>query len=199
MQNTAMYLWEDLMRFTDKQLTLYNRLNYYKSDLKSNLGLLDDKSPGTIAGEGNAFFLISKEKSDNCYGCIEDIISFSNPENSEVVFHKLETFFNNNQLDFSDIDLIVPGINGDQGFDKIYDEVLEKYFQEKPIAYFKHLCGEYHTSSAFGLWLASNILKNKTIPEAVKLNNFNGNPPQRILIYNHYRNINHSLILLSLC
>lgn len=174
-------------------------MNYYKSDLKSNLGLLDDKSPGTIAGEGNAFFLISKEKADNCYGCIEDIISFSNPENSEVVFQKLETFFNNNQLDFSDIDLIVPGINGDEGFDKIYYEVLEKYFQEKPIAYFKHLCGEYHTASAFGLWLASNILKNKTIPEAVKLNNFNGNPPQRILIYNHYRNINHSLILLSQC
>jgi len=184
---------------TDKQLTLYKRLNYYKSDLKSNLGVLENKSPGTIAGEGNTFFLITKEKPQNCYGCIDDMSSFSNPENSDVVFQNIEAFIKSNKLDYSDIDLIVTGINGDKEFDRVYYEMIEKYFPGKPATFFKHLCGEYHTASAFGMWLAANILKNKAIPEIVKLNSFSDSAPKRILFYNHYRNINHSLILLSQC
>ena len=37
-------------------------------------------------------------------------------------------------------------------------------FQNKLIAGYKHLCGEYPTSAAFALWLAANILKTGTIP-----------------------------------
>jgi 3-oxoacyl-[acyl-carrier-protein] synthase II len=63
------------------------------------------------------------------------------------------------------------------------------------VARFKHLCGEYPTASAFGLWLACNlpvVLPGhlvKTQPEKKKF--------QKILIYNNYKSDQHSFILLD--
>jgi len=182
---------------TDKQLVLYNRLQYYKPEISNNLDIINQKSQGTIAGEGNTFFVISSEKRENSYACIEDVFTFSNPENEEEVHKNIKSFFDANQLDYENIDLLIVGANGDANFDMIYYNVMKRNFPETPTAYFKHLCGEYHTASAFGVWLAANILERKYIPEIVKLSAFPDKPLQNILIYNHYRNINHSLILLS--
>ena len=81
--------------------------------------------------------------------------------------------------------------------DQVYNDVRNQLFMKKPQAWFKHLCGEYQTASSFGLWLAAMILKNGQVPETVLLD---GTPPiklRNILIYNHYRNLDHSLMLVS--
>jgi len=184
---------------TDKQLVLYNRLKYYKSEINNNLGLLDHKTPGTIAGEGSSFFLISQEKSENCYAGIKDVYTYSNPTERDEIFDLIKTFLNNNQLTFQDIDLLITGMNGDVELDKIYYDIIDSFFHETPVTYFKHLCGDYHTANAFGMWLGSNILKREIVPEIVKLNDFTDTSFKNVLIYNHYHNINHSLILLSKC
>jgi hypothetical protein len=84
-------------------------------------------------------------------------------------------------LKIADIDIFVSGKNGICTTDFIYDELSKEFFPKAETVYFKHLCGEYMTSSAFALALTANKLneRNKGIA----------------LIYNHYSYKNHSLIL----
>jgi 3-oxoacyl-(acyl-carrier-protein) synthase len=184
---------------TPNQMILYNRLNYYKNEINSNFELFHHKTPGTIAGEGNTYFIISRERNSKCYASIGDVATFNYPANSSFIHHQINSFLSRNNLTPADISLLITGRNGDVNFDHIYDEITEHIFKNSSWASFKHLCGEYHTASAFALWLGANILKRQFIPEAVKISNNTPNSFKHILIYNHYRNTNHSLILLSAC
>ncbi len=182
---------------TDNQLMLYNRLNYYKSQIENNLKLIDHKDSGTIAGEGTAFFMLSHERTIKSYAAINDVVTFNDPSSNEFIVNKIREFLDKNRLTPPDIDLILCGFNGVLNLDKVYSEVTEHLFPETTVGYFKHLCGEYHTASAFALWLASNILKNKFVPDVIRLNKVSATHYRNILLYNHYRNTNHSLMLLS--
>jgi hypothetical protein len=87
-------------------------------------------------------------------------------------------------------------MNGDPASDTIYHKMLSGPFAGTPAARYKHLCGEYMTAGAFGMWLGSMIMKTQTVPEVVRMTT----PPGRlnhILLWNHYRTTHHSLILLS--
>jgi 3-oxoacyl-(acyl-carrier-protein) synthase len=184
---------------TFNQMILYNRLKYYKREVPDNIELLNFKTPGTIAGEGNTFFMISHEKDKNSYACIRDLSTFNYPPDNGFVYDQIGSFLVRNNMSPTDIDLLITGVNGDTATDGIYREVTEQIFTSVPVAYFKHLCGEYHTASAFALWLGANILKRQFIPEVIKLTKATSPSVSNILIYNHYRNTNHSLILLSSC
>jgi 3-oxoacyl-(acyl-carrier-protein) synthase len=184
---------------TDNQMILYNRLNYYKKVPINNLGLLNSGTPGTIAGEGNTFFILSSEKNERSYAALSGITTFNNHVDADSVSENITNFLTSHNLTFSEIDLFVAGYNGDANSDKIYYEISKRHFSASPVAAFKHLCGEYHTASAFALWMAANILKKDHIPEAVRFNPAPARSIKNILIYNHYRNKNHSLMLLSSC
>jgi hypothetical protein len=75
--------------------------------------------------------------------------------------------------------------------------VTSSLFQNTSIANYKHLCGDYSTSSSFALWLAANILKKGVIPETVIERQVDNKPPKKVLIYNHYLQKYHSLMLVS--
>jgi hypothetical protein len=64
-------------------------------------------------------------------------------------------------------------------------------------AAYKPLCGEYYTSSAFALWLASVIISRQTVPDSVSLSPVSGNRIKNILLYNHLRNVEHSMMLVT--
>jgi 3-oxoacyl-[acyl-carrier-protein] synthase II len=182
---------------TSNSFAIMQRLGFWKRKPVSNLQLLDDKTRGTIAGEGSAFFLISDQPGEKAYAEIKDMDTFIYPEgNAETEIH-IKDFLTHNQLNTGDIDLIITGLNGDPTFDKVYQEVSVNLFLKSGKAYFKHLCGEYHTSVSFALWLAAMILRNQRIPEVVAIQKPATGDIKNILIYNHYRNINHSLILVS--
>ncbi len=99
-------------------------------------------------------------------------------------------------MKIEDLDLLMLGKNGDPRLDSIYDEVLDTTLSDIPTCLFKHLCGEYMTSTGFATWLAARILSSQDIPKATLLKGSPGTL-KHILIYNHYQGINHSLILLS--
>lgn len=184
---------------TSKQMILYNRLNYYKKEFTDVTNILSSNTPGTIAGEGNAFFLITKNLHENSYAEIRDVKVFNFPENSDDVRQTIALFLQRNSISADELDLLILGFNGDNIFDSIYHEVSKNIFHNVPVACFKNLCGEYHTASAFALWLSANILKRQFLPGVVSKNQEAPKSFKNILIYNHYRNINHSLILLSTC
>jgi 3-oxoacyl-[acyl-carrier-protein] synthase II len=96
-----------------------------------------------------------------------------------------------------DIDLVITGKSGDTAHDDIYEQLNHSLFNNTNLANYKHLCGEYPTSSAFALWLASNIVKNETVPEIAIERSIKKTTAKTILIYNHYQKIYHSLMLVS--
>jgi 3-oxoacyl-[acyl-carrier-protein] synthase II len=184
---------------TPNTFTILQRLGHWKREAISNLLLTDSKSKGTIAGEGAAFFLLGNEDEGNSYAKINSVATIYKPAGTDEIETGISRFLKGAGLDPKDMDLILFGINGDTKSDDIYRHLQQNYFKHGAFAHFKHLCGEYFTASSFGLWLAAKIIKQQHVPEAVKLNSFPDKPVKNILIYNHYRNINHSLMLIQKC
>ena len=181
---------------TPNTFTILQRLGHYKMKPVNNLNLLNDNSRGAIAGEGAAFFLLSANPGAKNYAKIEAMDTFYKPVIYSFPAH-ISAFLERSGKSINEINLVLMGISGDPANDRVYGDVRDQMFKEKPQAWFKHLCGEYQTASSFGLWLAAMVLKNGQVPETVRLNGVTPGKPGNILIYNHYRNLEHSLMLVS--
>ena len=178
-------------------LNIIRRLKYWKTEPVSNLSLLDYSSPGALAGEGAAFFVAGRERNENTYCSIRRVDTIYKPESISSVEERISESLKNAGLVPSDIDLLIMGYNGDRQFDEIYNTIYADFFPGKPVAWFKHLCGEYYTAMGVALWLGANILKRQVVPAGVKFNDIPVSRLGNIVIYNQYRNESHSLILLS--
>lgn len=161
--------------------------------------LLKSPSRGTIAGEGAAFFSLGITKQPGTVAELSGVSTLYKPLwEGEVIGHIMKFLEDNNCIP-ADIDLIVTGRNGDIDHDEIYEEIAAALFPEHAEASFKHLCGEYPTAAAFGVWMANAIIAEQQVPEAAV---FFGKAPQKInkvLIYNHHQGTHHSLVLLTAC
>ncbi len=112
--------------------------------------------------------------------------------------HEADIFLEKCQLRKQDLDTVMLGMNGDSERDGIYHQLMEQYFTDAAsFLYYKHLCGEYYTSSAFALWLASVVLQCRSIPDVVSFKSRSLHSPENLLIYNQHHNTEHSLILLN--
>jgi len=173
-------------------------LDGWRKEPVDNLKLFESTHRGTILGEGAGFFLLESERSEETFAQLTAVHSFLNPENDSEVKSVISTFLAKHNLAISDIEIVILGKNGDCITNAIYSELEKEFIPESAeLIYYKHLCGEYMTSSSFALWLAANILKKKEIPSAVSFRKGKNQSFKNILIYNHYQNINHSLILLQ--
>lgn len=181
---------------TPNTLAILQRLGQYKRKAVRTQHLLKDQSRGAIAGEGAAFFLVSSTPGSKNYARIDALDTFYKPDPESIPL-RITEFLKRSGKTIDDVSMVLMGINGDPANDKVYDDVTNRLFSEKPLGWFKHLCGEYQTASSFGLWLASMILINNRVPETVLLKGIKTSELNSILIYNHYRNLNHSLMLVS--
>ena len=181
----------------ENQFKTFDRIGHYKKPDANNLQLLSDKTKGTIAGEGSTFFFLENQASKKTYAGIKSVHTFSNPSNLNSIIEQVENFLKQKSLSINDLDLVILGLNGDIEYDWIYYELMSTVFSGNRQAYYKHLCGEYHTSSAFALWLSAKIIQLQQIPKIIELNLKPNNSINNILIYNQYRNTNHSLTLVS--
>ena len=184
---------------TANSFTITNRLSFWKKELVSNLRLLDHNSKGSLAGEGAAFFALNKHKTNRSAAKILSVGTFYKPEGFAEIEKKLSAFVTNEPLESDQPDLVLMGLSGDSVTDGIYYHLKNTLFRKMPCAYFKHLSGEYDTSSSFALYLASWILKEQKLPEIIRLDDRPIEKIRKILIYNHLRNSQHSVILLSSC
>lgn len=188
----------------------------------------DESSPGASYSEGAAFFVLSTEKKAQSYAALKDVAVINRLE-PEGVTPALERFLKRTGTAVGDIDAVVVGKNDDIDFQEYYPGLLSGFSPEIPVIGYKHMSGEYNTASAFGFWLTAGILKNQHIPEAVLLSGESGVAIRRpahkgpdfqgpddgdtvyrgavireaalrnILLYNQYRGMDHSFILLSQC
>ncbi len=183
---------------TASSFAITSRLGYWKVKPIHTLNLLEDRQRGTIAGEGASFFFLESRRNENTYARLNGVSTFMKPMTHTAVVTRLHAFLATFGLTSIDIGLVVLGLNGDPRGDQVYHHLHETIFPETPVAYFKHLCGEYHTASAFATWLAAMAIKTQSVPEVVRVNNTAlCNQLGYVLIYNHFRENNHAFILLS--
>lgn len=169
---------------------IHSRFNKYRKE--NTPYLISPAGDGTWAGEGAAFFMLSG--ADESTVAIADVHTFM-ASSSEQAFQQLDNFLKQNQLDTNTIDFLLTGKNGDQKNDLFYDQLIDARFSDQAVGAYKHLCGEYSTSTAFATALAYTILKHQTVPVSV-LNSSLNTPIKTLLIYNTYGQ-HHSLILLT--
>ncbi len=176
----------------DTSFKVLTRLGLYKRWPVSNMDLYRTVSSGTVGGEGAVFFLLSdKPAADN----LAELISLKTHYKTQNIEESIQAFLAENSLKIDDIDLVITGRNGDTRNDEVYHQLGLSLFKNTDLANYKHLCGEYPTSSSFALWLAANVIKRETVPGTIIEERASKIAPKKILIYNHYQNKYHSLML----
>lgn len=178
----------------DVSFKILTRLGLYRRQPTSNLQLLSTEAKGSMGGEGAAFFLLTDKANDDNLAELTAVKTLYNSYDAEAGITK---FLAENHLKPDDIDLVITGKNGDLKNDAVYKRLSSSIFKSGNIANYKHLSGDYATSSSFALWLAANIIKRGIMPRVVIERQTNTQAPKKILIYNHYLNKYHSLMLAS--
>ena len=182
---------------TETSFNILSRMGHFKKSQELTDGSLYNRNTkGSIGGEGSAFFTIGNTPDTNSYAAINSVhtISFSSPEE---VAAKAKVILTENGIEKADI--LIAGYNGDMEDDKIFDEVASYLDMTNEVIKYKHLCGEFSTSTGFALWMAANIIKRGNVPTVFE-NNFRSEKKiNHILIYNQNNNLHHSLILISSC
>ena len=175
-----------------------SRVGHYKKDKVNNLKLFESKTEGTIQGESAAFFMLGKQPTKKTWIKISDLQIIYSPSDIEELSQSVARFLEENGTSVEELDLVIQGQSGDPARDELTLTVAQSMFGKTAQARFKHLSGEYCTSSSFAWWLGAMVIKNQTVPNAVKANEVNvPSSVNRILIFNHYLGKNYSLALIE--
>ncbi|TDX02272.1 beta-ketoacyl synthase chain length factor [Dinghuibacter silviterrae] len=153
----------------------------FKQEPVSNTALYDSTTPGSLAGESAALFRVSGVPSRIA---IRELVTFHTRDTGMVL---------NRLLSFDPPDLLLTGENGDARLKPLYETVESAL--GAPVARFKHQTGEHPTAVAAGLWLAQQIIEKQHVPSHMVKSP--GTAPASILLYNTYKGVQHSFILIS--
>lgn len=181
---------------TDNSFIIMKRLGLYKElDGKKILG---NTTTGAYAGEGAAFFVLDNIK-DNALCELKAVKTYNNFDDNDVTAEIIQKFLKDNNISNDEIDVLITGINGDCEYDSLYEKAFNVFGKDTSWCSYKYICGEYFTSSSFAFKISTDILKNQILNNEIQINKVSKNKIRNILIYNQFRNKNHSLILLSEC
>jgi hypothetical protein len=182
----------------DYTMSLFKLAGFLKQENQSPYTVLNATTKGVVFGEGATFFVLENEIKKNTIAEILDVEILNKLEIAEVE-NKIISFLALNNLKLADIDAVVLGYNGDVDSDLYYKNLSDSTFVNTPQVYYKHLCGEYDTASAFGLWVGAKIMQTQTIPAVVKINALENSVYKTILLYNQRNGIDHSFTLITKC
>lgn len=168
---------------------------WYKKDPPGSQSLYETSTPGTIPGEAATMFLVN----DNPTGAMAQLVAMEtmHQEDDQVVEEKLQEFIGKHLPTGEKINLLLTGENGDNRLLHYYTASESLMDDGVTIARFKHLCGEYPTATAMGLWLCCRILQQQSIPShMVKKQGAQGHY-KNILMYNNFKGSQHSFMFVS--
>ena len=179
---------------TTEHFFIKGRIGHWKKESVSSDTLYEHVSPGTISGEGSAFFLLTPTATEKSYAQFGGLQMLYKPS-PEKLHKALGQFLTANNLQAQDIDLVLSGTNADSNHLHYYD-VLNSYALGPQLP-FKHLCGDYETAGAFALWLGASILKEQQVPtQWFPMMKAQPGRLKNILIYNHFFGEQHNFVLL---
>ncbi len=180
---------------TEESWKIKSNIGHYKPLPPKNGDMLNDDQAGALSGEGSAFFVLSAEQNKSAYARVSDVHIFMGGRNIDEL-SEIDLFLKRNGYSSSDIDIVLMGRNGDKSYDVLYDKIESSLFEENAVIDYKLLSGEYDTSASFAMWFGAEIIKANRIPEFIQADNYPENI-KTVLIYNQFRGVNHSLILLE--
>lgn len=157
------------------------------------------KTPGIQMSEGTAFFVLNKHKTEKSLASVDGIQTLYKPKTSADILNKLNAFLKLHNLTLSDIDVTLMGFSDDVNFDAKLQELLPSIEKESIAACYKHVCGEYHTASAFAMWTAVKLIEKQKFPKVLAISDKAPSKIKHVLIINQYLGINYSFTLLSQC
>ena len=188
------YLLGGLDEISSYNNTIEKLGKWYKESPVSNTDLYNTKSTGSLAGEGASMFLVSK----NIDGAIAKVMGLKMLHTTDIdeVVKGLQTFIKPYLKEGVTIDLLISGENGDERHLPFYEAVENELSDDVSIIRYKHMSGEYPTSSAFALWLSSQIFGQENLPQHLFKRKTNSGF-KTILVYNHFKGAQHSFMLVS--
>lgn len=178
-----------------RTMELYQLNETIKKEENIPFEITNSTTKGVIWGEGASFFVLEKDKTENSYAKLKDV-EICNEVTLEETSNFINQFLTKNNYTTNEIDVVILGFSGDFESDLYYKEA-SKQFPNAILLYYKHLSGEFNTSSGFSNFVACNILKQQTIPEIMKLNATTKTTLKNVLLYNHLLGKDHSLVLLE--
>ncbi len=181
---------------TQRTREFFELAGIIKDPVHLNTPLLQSTTKGVVYGEGATFFVLEDEVNSSTYAELVDL-TIVNRLSIEEVDSKIAEFMAINSIDVDQIDAVIFGYNGDAETDLYYSHVAKGQFVNVPQLYYKHLCGEFNTSSAFGIGVGANVLKRQQIPNVLSVNGLLNSSYKHILLYNQYKGLDHSFVLLS--
>jgi 3-oxoacyl-(acyl-carrier-protein) synthase len=178
---------------TDISHDILRRFALYRNNNTNSLDLFNTPGPGTLNGEGAAYFLLSGNRTPGSVE-LKGVQSFYKPSASEL--EAGISGFVSKYTNAGDIDVVFTGKCGDAAFDQGIDALVAKLFASSSHAAFKHLTGEFPGAQALAMAIACRSIQAGTLPSVVIQRDVR-RQPRLILIYNRYLDTYHSLILLS--
>ena len=166
----------------------------FKIDPVPSNALYVSNSDGTVSGEGASMFVLGKKPQKNTVLEFVDVEQICYPEYADID-HLLQNLLKRNNIDYSDIDTLFLGYNGDKRTDHYYDAFKKDFSHASQLVY-KHLVGDYYTVSSFAMWLANEYASKKSLDDSCYLQKTEKNNGY-ICIYNHYEGTQHGIILLK--
>jgi len=193
-ENTKNVLVGGVDELTEIDFDLKEQMNFWKPENKISF-LPDSDTSGTIAGEGSTFFLLDSEKNDECFSHVNGVRIESAINANEI----LDGLLREQGIKKSDIQVCITGMNGDKKSNEVYKNFLAENLDSSVNCYYKNLCGQYDTSSAFALWLANEIMRNQNLPDLIKVRATDNLTCsiENILIYHYSEPNEHAFILVS--
>ena len=167
----------------------------YKKEEISNKNLYESTSAGCVVGEGAAMFIVNGS-ADSAIAKL-GAISTLHSTDKELVKQQLELFLQKNLAAGSAIDLFLSGENGDNRTLPFYTACETLLAEDATIVRYKHMVGDYATASALGLWYACRFLQNQQVPVQMFKKQSTQTGYKHILMYNNFKGLQHSFILVS--
>ncbi|MEO7307695.1 MAG: beta-ketoacyl synthase chain length factor [Ferruginibacter sp.] len=189
------YLLGGVEEISSYNYNIQNLTGAYKKEVISNSNLYETDSPGSIAGEGAAAFLVNNKK-ENAVARLEGI-SILHSEDEQLVKEQMQVFIAKYLPAGQTVDLFLSGENGDNRSLHFYTTCESLLADDTAVARFKHMCGEYPTASAVGLWYACQLLQTQSVPQHMFKKKTVKTTYQNILMYNNFKGGQHSFILVS--
>lgn len=168
----------------------------FKKEESTSETLLNSNTSGTVCGEGAVMFAVEAERSVDSVAEIVDVEQISYASEDKLK-EKLSRFLEKNQLDYADIDTLILGYSGDNRNDHWYKWFQDVLFVGSDVYTYKNLTGDYPTASAFATWMAAQLLSGRKMPGQTLREKRSGGNVEKVLVYNHYKGVQHGFILLS--
>lgn len=166
----------------------------YKKTNCDSTQLLQSGTEGTVAGEGSVMFILDRNVAHGGIR-IADVATATLPDLAELQTVCLELLAKNG-LTADMVDGVITGQNGDVRTDWWYHQLVESMFPAASVFCYKHLTGEYPTSSAFAVKLGHDLMRDGFVSPEITVRNQN-RQLRHILVYNHYKGQQHSFILIT--